>query len=695
MVSKFILIILTDFLFLLQLTAQEVRIIPDTTLFPPVELDEVVVKASKNNSNLKELPSSVSIIPSSMIERNGIHTLNQVSGIAPNLVMPDYGSRLTSPVYIRGVGSRINAPSVGLYVDHVPYFEKSVFEFDFFDIESIEILRGPQGTLYGRNSMGGLINVITRSPADYQGTHVFLSAAGYGTYKVNAGHYMRMSDNLALSLSGNYQHNDGFYTNTYSNKKIDELNASGLRNKVIYTPSDRLTVENIAGFERSIQGGYPYSLYNDSLKKAGEINYNQRSSYNRMMLTDALKIDYSGNNWELSNTLSYQYLDDAQKIDQDFTADSLYFVRQLQKQHMIAEELIIRSTGDSKLNWLFGGFGFAQLFQTGVDVDVYPSDMWYLKTYDSDIVGLALFHQSTWKMSDNMSLTGGIRYDHEISGMKYTYTARKSGNALPVTDTVYPDLQDHILLPKMAFNYQFNNASLYVSYTTGYKPGGFNSTFERPDHLMFKNETSHNYEAGLKTSFFQKFIYSDIAFFYTRLKDQQIYRTVPSGRGSYLDNAGLSENKGVEFTLKNRMVHGFEGVIAYGYTHSRVLEYVKDAETNYNNKYTPYIPGHTLAVMITQIIYPEKIKLIDKLRINTVYNQHGNMYWDLDNSYREKTYGLLSAMISVTGKIFQIDLWGRNLLATDYHSFLFEAIGNTYAQKGKPLQAGLNLSVNW
>ena len=117
--------------------------------------------------------------------------------------MPDYGSKLTSPVYIRGIGSRINSPSVGLYVDYVPYFEKAAFDFDFFDIKRIEVLRGPQGTLFGRNTMGGIVNIVTTSPMDYQGNHINLSAGNYGTYSLNAGHYGKINDKLGYSLALN------------------------------------------------------------------------------------------------------------------------------------------------------------------------------------------------------------------------------------------------------------------------------------------------------------------------------------------------------------------------------------------------------------------------------------------------------------------------------------------------------------
>jgi iron complex outermembrane recepter protein len=259
----------------------------DTSKWMSRELQEIVIKASKDNVTHKTIPASVSVIPSELIKESEIRSLNDLSGTAPNFYMPDYGSKLTSPVYIRGIGSRINSPSVGLYVDYVPYFEKAAFDFDFFDIRRIEVLRGPQGTLFGRNTMGGIVNIVTTSPVDYQGSHINLSAAGYGSYSVNGGHYGKAGDKMAYSIAVNGLHNDGFYTNIFTGNKVDKLNSYGFRTRLIYELSDRFTVENIAGFESSSQGGYPYALFNDSLKAAEEINYNHYSSYDRNLFSDA------------------------------------------------------------------------------------------------------------------------------------------------------------------------------------------------------------------------------------------------------------------------------------------------------------------------------------------------------------------------------------------------------------------------
>src|SRR6056297_1946094 len=143
-------LLILGILLVCQITAQpqKVIILTDSTEIPELSLDEVEIKASKNNQGLKKMPASVTLLSAKRISENEVRSLTDITSLTPGFFMPDYGSKLTSPVYIRGIGSRINSPSVGLYVDNVPYFEKASYDFDFFDVERIEILKGPQGTLY-------------------------------------------------------------------------------------------------------------------------------------------------------------------------------------------------------------------------------------------------------------------------------------------------------------------------------------------------------------------------------------------------------------------------------------------------------------------------------------------------------------------------------------------------------------------
>ncbi|MBN1789108.1 MAG: TonB-dependent receptor [Bacteroidales bacterium] len=659
-----------------------------------VELGEIVIKASRANSKLKEMHASVSLISSSFMRENEINSLAEVSSVAPNLFMPEYGSKLTSPVYIRGIGSRINAPSVGLYVDNVPYFEKAAFDFDFFDMERIEVLRGPQGTLYGRNTMGGIINVFTLSPMNYQGSNIKVSTGNYGLFSVNAGYYAKINDKFGYSLAVNYIHNDGYFTNQFTGNKVDKSNSLGFRMRLAWNVSKKLTVENIAGAEISRQGAYPYALYNDSLQIPEDINYNQYSSYDRDLFSDALVAKYRTDKFEVISTTAYQLLKDEQEIDQDFTADSLFFVTQSQWQHMISEEITIRSTGPGKYNWLFGGYGFFQAFDNAVDVDQYATNTALLKQYDHRIGGFALFHQSTLNdfIAKNLSVTGGIRMDFENDKLEYRYDRSRNGPPVNIADTVYPSLQSLQFLPKLAVNYKVAGNNFYIVVAKGYKTGGFNSTFERPEDLTFDPEHSWNYEAGVKSSFFKNHLYADVALYYIDWKNQQIYQTVPSGRGSMLKNAGHSVSKGVEFTLRTLTGKGFEILMAYGYTHASFLSYEVDSTLDYNGNMIPYVPRHTLALQANKSVAFKSTSFLDKIDFNILYRGAGEIFWNEENSHHQPFYGILDAKVSFFIKKLQFDIWGRNLLGTEYEAFYFESLGNKYVQPGKALQLGINLS---
>lgn len=661
-----------------------------------ITLNEIVVQASRDNSKLKSLPVSVSVLTSQQIENMSINSLTDITSTVANLFMPDYGSKLTSPIYIRGIGSRINAPSVGLYVDNVPYFEKAAFNFDFFDIQRIEVLRGPQGTQYGRNTMGGIVNILTKSPATFQGTDLSIQAGNYGNYLFQLGHYNKLNEKLAYSLSLNYRHSDGFFNNEFLKQKVDQLDSYGLRNRLIWQISETLSIENTLSFEHSRQGGYPYAVFDNTTGIVNPISYNQPSGYNRDLISDALILKNKWKKIELTATTAYQYLGDKQYIDQDFTVDSLYFVVQKQHQNMVSQELILKPVKKGKYSWLFGAYGFVQQFYSDVDVNTYKSKLETLKKYDHRIEGAALFHQSTLNNFPvrNMNITAGIRLDTENDLLGYQYYRTKNTLMSTITDTTYNSLNSLQFLPKLAVNYQIKNADLYCLVTRGYKTGGYNSTVERPEDLTFEPEYSWNYEIGVKATLFNQQLFIESSLFYIDWRNQQIYQTTPSGTGSMLKNAGHSVSKGLEISANTAKFHGFDFAVTYGYTNAKFVENKLNATTDYSNNYIPYVPESTLAAQAKKSIEILHSEILQRIVISASYKGTGGIYWDDKNSHKQKYYGIIDARISFVRANYKFDIWGSNLGNTKYESFYFEALGRKYVQQGRPLQAGVKLAIN-
>ncbi|MCF6358646.1 MAG: TonB-dependent receptor, partial [Draconibacterium sp.] len=481
------------------------------------KLDEIKIKSPKYNTNIFEIPAAASLVTQRAIIDNKVETLTDISGIVPNFFMPDYGSKLTSPVYIRGVGNRINTPSVGLYVDGIPYFEKAAFNFDFFDVERIEVLRGPQGTLYGRNAMGGLINIITNNPGQKRSTSVGVDYGNYNQIRTTISHNQPLTKSFSVLANLAQKHNDGFFTNTYDQRKVDKLNSYSGRIKMLFEPSAKFKTTLSAQYEDSKQGGYPYAIFNDDTNNAQDINYDEKSIYNRKLFSSGLNIQYTDDNYLIRVVSSFQMLDDIQEIDQDFTPASLFFVTQNQTLNMFSQEVNFQSRENKTYDWLFGFFGFKQALDKTVKVQFGEDgiikyrlpykEYYYTKDYNNSNSGVAFFHESTLKFG-GLSFSAGIRADYEKASMDYLYNKYKNG-AQSTADELDSKMDFFEILPKVAVKYSISEYfTPYATIAKGYNSGGFNTTFETEEDRSFEPEHSWNYEVGIKAKWLKQRVYA-------------------------------------------------------------------------------------------------------------------------------------------------------------------------------------------
>lgn len=705
-------------------------------------LEEVNITSVKQLSRLKELPEASTVVGGVELERIGAVGIKGISDVVPNFFMPDYGSRITSSIYVRGIGARMDQPSVGLNVDNVPYLNKDAYDFDIADIAYVEMLRGPQSTLYGRNTMAGVINVTTLSPMRFEGWRLLLEAGSGNRIKGSAGWYHKFNSKTALAVVGSYGAQKGFFVNLYNGKKTDhEKNWSG-RVKFIWRPTDGWNLQNTASGGYLRQGGYPYEY-----KETGEISYNDTCFYRRFTFTDGLSVRYSAENFSVTSISSVQHINDNMTLDQDFLPEDFFTLTQKKRETAVTEDLVIRSNGSGNYTWLGGIFGFYKHLKMEAPVTfkdkgisqliedhrnsanpTYPIKWWERSfPLNSDFtiptVGCSLYHESVYT-SGNWTFTGALRLDYEHATLNYKsfcntgYTIyHEEGEIYEKYRDVAIDIDDRgslsrdflNLLPKIAVTYAFESGAgnVYAKITKGYKAGGFNTQmfsdvlqqrlmgimgigaqYEVGKIVSYKPEKSWNYEIGSHIELPAINLQFDLAAFFIDCRDQQL-TMFPDGTttGRIMTNAGKTHSFGGEISARFTPFDKLTLVGSYGYTNAKFRKFHNGIE-DYKGKYLPYAPKNTLFLQGV-LSLPTHVEWLGDIVLDVNMRGTGDIFWNESNTEKQDFYSLLGAGIAFGTDKINIQFWGKNLSDTRYHTFYFMSMGNEFFQRGRGRELGV------
>lgn len=485
------------------------------------DLDEVVVISQpKEVFNLRQQPVSSSMFSHIEMDRLDVRDLRELSAYVPSFTMPNYGSRYTSSIYIRGIGSRVNSPAVGIYMDGMPIVSKSTFNVHSYQMERIDVLRGPQGTLYGQNTEGGLVRMYSRNPMTYQGTDINLGVGTAFYRNAELSHYSKLSDKLGVSLAAFYNGQNGFFKNQATGDHADAYNEAGGKVRLVYSPSERWNVSFIADYQYVNQNGFPYGILDESTGKADDPSTNRQGSYRRNLFNTALGLDFRGNYFDFNSTSSYQFFKDYMLMDIDYLPTDFMHMEERQFQNAFTQEFALKGNRHSRYHWTVGAFGSFQWLKTwapvhfnegitqpiangirnamynamvnsmaarmaqggmpmaaalaqaaatieragGVSMDV---TMEVPGTFRTPTYNLGIFHESNIDITDRLRATLGLRYDYTHVKIQYdTYalmamTANVMGTEATYTLTSYLDNKIHNnydeLLPKVGLSYRLDD----------------------------------------------------------------------------------------------------------------------------------------------------------------------------------------------------------------------------------------------
>ena len=488
-----------------------------------VDLDEVVVVAQpKEQTRLRLQPLSSNVVSNELMNQLNIRSLDQLSQYIPSFSMPAYGSRLTSSMYMRGIGSRINNPAVGVYYDNIPLMSKAAFNNHFYMLDRVDILRGPQGTLYGQNTEGGLVRIYSKNPMNYQGTDINLST-GTGLYRnVEVAHYHRPSEKLAFSVAGFYSGLKGFIENQNFDERNDKSLEAGGKVHLIFHPNQKLKFDWTADYQYVNQNGFGYGEFRPFDVPNPDFDVQDPATtimngYKRNMLNTGLNISYDIDNLLFTSTTSYQFLQDHMQMDQDYMTPDFLRLEQRQKMNALTQEFVLRSHDKSRWQHTTGLFGSYQWLRT--DAPVYFGEamrsqlaqnilgnmpklvqsmftVWEIPTLDvaeqfhTPQLNLGFFHESNIQLTDRLKATVGFRLNYDRVEIDYDtqalmklhyatkllfFTFEHTNGLLSQLSHSY-DKNYFQFLPKVALTYSLGGGlgNVYALVSKGYRSGGYN-----------------------------------------------------------------------------------------------------------------------------------------------------------------------------------------------------------------------------
>ncbi|MBP8233357.1 MAG: TonB-dependent receptor [Rhizorhabdus sp.] len=684
------------------------------------EIGDIVVTARRREESLQKVPVSITAFTAADLQARQVDNVSQIAQSTPNLVFnssaPISGSNTAASIYIRGIGQTdftlVTDPGVGLYLDGV-YIARSVGGvLDLVDVQRVEVLRGPQGTLFGKNTIGGAINITSQPPKDQFGSSVELRTGSRNRIDGKAVVDLPVNDTLALRVSAATLNQDGYVKNV-GGPKLGNTKALLGRIALRWTPTDALTVDLAAdGTRRREQaqaqklldfnpnaGAPTFGPYNGVIAPAlGLPQFDGRFTSGGPYQT------FQGRNpnaisdldlWGVGGTIAYDMggvtlksITAFRKFDSQFGRDTdnspftiVETYDDISQQQFSQEVQLYGSLIDDRLDWLVGGYYFTE---KGDNLNnVYTSVILIKSGGAVKNDSLASFAHLTFKATDKLRLTAGARYTDETKRFTpdqqvifYDYTQSLFGGA------GFTDGQR--ILPKVQSKRKFNDFSMllgadyqwtdrlmtYVSFSQGFKSGGFNQRVFPPRAVpgSFEPETADVYEAGLKTSNAAGTVRFDLAGFYTRYRDIQVrvLDVIAPGTG----NAAAGRVYGAEAELTLRPVKPLTLQFSAGYLDTGYTKFAADFDPSQGiDKGDSFVnsPKWSLAGSASYVV---PLGEVGDLTLRGDWSYRSKTYSDAANSENiaQSGYHLFNATLlyDTSDKLWQVAAGIRNITDKRY-----------------------------
>jgi iron complex outermembrane receptor protein len=676
---------------------------------PSRNLEDLTVTAQKREENVQKVPMAIDLFSEQKIKDLGLGEMSEVIMYTPNVLMKSNSA--ISPIIIRGISSFKGATfsPTGFYVDDVCYPLIYMTNPDLYDIQRIEVLKGPQGTLYGRNTESGLVNIVTRQPDNQVQGEVDFSLGAYDSdnngLKYQAGANVSgpvIENRLYLGLAVHGLSSDGFRKDLATDEDgVDKQRHLAGRGVLRFTPNEKLDIsltadsshqDDVFGVFRLIQG--PNKTRRQTIN-SGDPDMDKEESRN----SQNLRIAYQGSGWDLVSISSRQDYDIGFTSDVDMAGGPPYALFGF-NDTLYSQEIRVTSRQGGPLTWLMGVYGFKEDTETRVNMinSMFRRSFSYWNPVgDIETSGHALFSQVTWHLLRKLHLTVGLRYDHQELSGKVLNNQNKMMPFLPSRLSFSEDLSYDELLPKFALAYDLTeNNNLYMSATKGYMTGGYNSLMVMsPDTFTYDPEYSWSYEIGSRNTFLNNRLVINGNLFYVDITDKQIDANNPNARdvpmAPDIQNAGKAHTYGAELNIQADVTPGLVLFGNLGILKTNIDQWrftSKKGVVDYQGNKLAYAPDYSFDLGAR---YSHESGLFVAASITG----KGDYYGEAANISKQEAFELVNLRTGYESENFDLVLWCKNLFDKEYFTILDEmssmASGVIKAVEGDPRMVGITL----
>lgn len=653
---------------------------------------ELTVTAQKRPEDARDVPLSITVIPQQEIEDAQIDSFQDIANNTPNFSFAPTSSGGTefSNYSMRGLNNAnflTAQDSVAFYIDDVPVDYNGFLDLALNDLERIEVLRGPQSTLYGRNSSAGVVNVISRQ-ATFEPEVTF--GVGYGKYNHRELQFSLndalVDDKLALRIAGAYKGQDGFIENLATGEKIGERARFAGRAQLLWTPTLDWKVSFNSYNSFTDDGNPTYNRINP--EDAFEVNL-ETEGFNKLSTnTQAVKVGYDGEGFRATSITARRY--SRQENVVPGSTGALQILDDINSTTWTQELRFQSPETSERLQWLLGGYYESRDFKVDDARTDFPGFGRFRRFGDDSRTTYAVFGQVDYKPIEPLTVFAGLRYETSDASSDSSYESVAADGSLTPLRPEFTDeeVSNDELIPRFGLKYQLNpNLMAYTTIAKGYRPGGLNYRANSEAELRFGEEKTWSYEAGLKSSWLDNRLIANLSVFHNDVNDYQVLQFDNTGFFGSVSNIDVKAT-GVEFELKAKPATGLDLIASVGYVDSKYKNYLNsDTGVDLSDNQVPFVPQFTYNLAAQ---YRTKGGLFARAGLSG----YGITYFDDDNQIKQEPYVLVNARIGYEAEKYGIYLYANNLFDSRYitSGFLFPAPDGT-AGFGDPVTYGVQFKA--